>query len=270
MIAPQVRHTLGPDTHVLTISHRHGVDTILYADHEDATSALADYARRWWNEITSSQTEGDRKIPQSVGGLDDDTVISIYFDHQGGESYGIYPVTTTRPTAPRFELDDAKARAFLHRALRRYDGTLSDNEGEGASGDENWTLTPGWDINSIFSDELSHIEDLVHQAIHVVGAITFTADLPAAPEDVALEPLIEAPQDGRWNYLWRVSLPISSSFALCSPSREEIHRLGWTDDDIKAKGCRAAMGILREAVAIGNQILAAYTEAGGRIPAGTA
>lgn len=162
-----------------------------------------------------------------------------------------------------FELDETKARAFLHRALRRYDGTLPD--GEGLSRDENWTLEPGWDTDNTVSDELSHIEDLVHQAVHVVGAITLTADAPIGPEGVDIELLIEAPQDGDWNYQWRVSLPISVPFALCSPYREDIRGLGWTDD-IKAKGCRTAMGILREAVAAGNQILAAYTDANGRIP----
>jgi hypothetical protein len=162
-----------------------------------------------------------------------------------------------RPAAPCFEFDEAKARAFLHRALRRYDGSLADGEGDGAGRDESWTLRPGWDTDNIFADELSHVEDLVHHAIHVVGAITFTTDLLAGPETVDLELLIEVPQDGDWMYQWRVSLPIGVQFALCSPYREEIHRLGWTDHDIKARGCRAAMGILREAVTTGNQILAA-------------
>lgn len=175
-----------------------------------------------------------------------------------------------KPTAPRFELDEVRARAFLHRALRRYDGSLTDGEGDGVRQDENWTLKPGWNTDIIFSDELNHVENLIHQAIHVVGAITLIADRPAGPEDVDIELLTEVLADGDWLYQWRVSLPVGVPFALCSPYREEIRYLGWTDtDDIKAKGCRAAMGILREAVATANQILAAHADAGGHIPTST-
>ncbi|MFF5265540.1 hypothetical protein ACFY4C_42265 [Actinomadura viridis] len=261
------RVTLSPalDAHVLTISHRHGDDTTVHLGHEDARSALAEYARQWWDEITGGRPVGGGDIPQSPDGLDDDTVITIYF-RRDDEDYSITEATMLRPAAPSFELDEAKARAFLHRALRRYDGTLPDGEGGEASRDEDWTLEPGWDTDSIFSDELSHVENLVYQAIHVVGAITLTPDSTLGPEDVDIEPVIEAVQGGDWAYQWRVSLPIGVPFALCSPYREEFRRLGWTDKDIKAKGCRSAMGILREAVAAGNQILAAYTDAGGRIP----
>lgn len=254
MTAPQVPPSPAPDIHVLTISHR----TTLHTSPEAARSALAGYARQWWNEIT-----GAGNVPQSADALDDDTAIHIYFDRQGDKDCTITEATMPRPAAPRFELDEAKARAFLHRALRRYRGTLPN--GEGVSRDETWTLKPGWDTDNIFSDDISHVEDLVHQAVHVVEAITLTADAPIGPEGVDIELLIEASQDGDWNYQWRVSLPNSVPFALCSPYREDIRGLGWTDD-IKAKGCRTVMGILREAVTAGNQILTAYTDANGRIP----
>ena len=132
-------------------------------------------------------------------------MISIYFDRRGDESYSITAATMLRRTAPRFELDEAKARAFLHRALRRYDGSLPDGEGDGASRDEDWTLKSGWDIDNIFSDELSHVEDLVHQAIHVVGAITLTAEPRPRGSTGRPSPAASA----GWPGCWRRSPPRS-------------------------------------------------------------
>jgi hypothetical protein len=160
-----------------------------------------------------------------------------------------------RRDATWFHLDEDKARAFLARSLRRYDGSLGDGDGE------SWTLRPGWDLAEIYADEASDVEHLVLQAAWEAGAITCT--VPGA--DVEL--IIEArPYDG-WLYQWRLSFASGTGFALCDPWREEFRRIGWHDDGrTRAKGSRAALGVLREAVATANQLLAAYAAAGGRIP----
>jgi hypothetical protein len=108
------------------------------------------------------------------------------------------------------------------------------------------------------------VEDLVYQAFHEAGVITCTA------AGVDIELLTETPLEGDWMYQWRVSFPTGATFAICSPYREELRRLGWYEGNshTKAKGCRTALGILIEAVACGNQLLAAYASARGCIPPG--
>ena len=156
-------------------------------------------------------------------------------------------------TQARFTLDEQKARAFLARALRRYAGDLEPSEGE------QWELTPGWDLANIFSDESGNIENLVYAAIHEAGAITCPAGL-----DIDL--LMDTGHECDWMYQWRVTVGELARFAICNPYREEFRRLGWGDGSIKAKGCSAAMGIMREAVEYGNSLLDAFTAAGGRVP----
>jgi hypothetical protein len=158
----------------------------------------------------------------------------------------------------RFELDEAKARAFLHRALRRFAGDHDDADGGGDW--EDWALEPGWDVNKRLSrDEVPHVEDLVYQAIHEAEAI-------ACPAGAGIDLLIDA-RDGDRMYQWRVTFPVSADFALCSPFRQDVSSLGLDRSGIRAKGCQTALSILREAVETGNQLLAAYAQAFGRIPA---
>ena len=158
----------------------------------------------------------------------------------------------------RFDLDEGKAREFLSRALRRYGGTLRRGEGAGAGRDEDWELESGWDLTALFSDEAPGVENLVQQAVHEAGAITCTA------EGMELELLIDAPLGDSWMHQWRISLPGSASFALCSPYREEFRMISQADGTPSAKGCRAALGILREACAAANKILDGYALLGGR------
>lgn len=166
-----------------------------------------------------------------------------------------------RRPADWFRLDEDKARAFLARSLRRYDGSLGEGEGAGAGEGESWTLRPGWDLATLYADDASDVEHLVFQAAWEAGAITCT--VPGTD----IELIIEArPYDG-WLYQWRLSFPSGTGFALCDPWREEFRRIGWHDDGrTSAKGSRAALGVLREAVATANQLLAAYAAAGGRVP----
>jgi hypothetical protein len=163
-----------------------------------------------------------------------------------------------RRRCPRFELNEQAAREFLARALRRTAGDV-----EVPVEGESWTLAPGWDLRKIYADETGHVENLVYQAIWETGVITCTH------EGVDIDLFIEAPLGGDWMYQWRVSFPPGSQFAICNPYRADFRRLGWFDGerDPKAKGCRTAMAILREAVDYGNQILFAHAVAGGRIPA---
>jgi hypothetical protein len=82
---------------------------------------------------------------------------------------------------------------------------------------------------------------------------------------VDIELIVEVRPLGDWLYQWRVSFPSGARFAICSPYRDDFNKLGGYDASFKAKGCRTAMAILRDAEASGNYLLAAYTRSAGRI-----
>jgi hypothetical protein len=158
----------------------------------------------------------------------------------------------------RFQLDEARARAFLHRALRRRAGDLDDREGGGKW--EDWALEPGWNLaGRLSTDEVPHVEDLVYQAIEEAGAIS-------CPAGTGIDLLIDA-RDGDRMYQWRVTFPVAAGFALCSPLRLDVKHLGADHGGTRGKGCRTALDILRDTVGEGNKILDAYAQAAGRIPA---
>jgi hypothetical protein len=162
---------------------------------------------------------------------------------------------------PGFRLDEAAARAFLHRALRRHAGTLDDGEGDGAGKHEDWRLTPGWDLENIHADDTGRIEELVYNASRVSRVIL--TDL----QDVHIELQVITPFDGEWTYQWTVTLPAGAGFALCDPYCQEFRHLGWPGaGDAKGQGIRTALSILREAEAAGNEILRGYRAAAGAIP----
>jgi hypothetical protein len=153
----------------------------------------------------------------------------------------------------RFKLDETKARAFLRRALRR----LAGDPDVDAEGGGNWE---DWDLNKRLSrDDVPHVEDLVYQAIPEADAIV-------CPPGVRIDLLTDA-QDGDRMYQWRITFSVSAGFALCSPFRQDVSSLGSDRGGIRAQGCRTALGVLHEAVQTGNQLLAAYAQARGRIPA---
>lgn len=179
------------------------------------------------------------------------------------------PPPAGSPDVPRFRLDEAAARAFLYRALRRHAGTLDDGEGDGAGKYEDWRLRPGWDMEKVYADDTGRIEELIYNASRVSGVIV------SGVEDVHIELQVITPFDGEWTYQWTVTLPAGAGFALCDPYCQEFRHLGWPGaDDVKGKGARTALGILREAEAAGNEILRGYRAAAGAIPglrpAGTA
>jgi hypothetical protein len=158
----------------------------------------------------------------------------------------------------RFELDEARARAFLYRALRRWAGDLDDGEAGGKW--EDWTLEPGWELaGRLSTDEVPHVEDLVYQAIEEASAIS-------CPAGTGIDLLIDA-REGDRMYQWRVTLPVAAGFALCSPFRQDVKHLGTDHGGTRGKGCRTALSILRDAVDAANKILDAYAQAAGRIPA---
>ncbi len=161
-----------------------------------------------------------------------------------------------RRRCPRFELDERAARKFLARALRREAGY---DEAPGSG--ENWTLARDWDLTHLFADEAGNVENLVYQAVWEAKVITCTAG------GVDIDLITETPLDGDWMYQWRVSFEPGSRYAICSPYREELRRLGWYEDYSITTGWRAAMAVLREAVEYGNHLLFAHALAGGRIPA---
>ncbi len=166
--------------------------------------------------------------------------------------------------AARFGLDERGARGFLSRARRRHAGILGTGQGDGAGPDESWALDPAWDLDTILSDQAGHVEDLVHEASQVARAITCTS--PQAGIALAI-----AGQPGQdWVYQWQVTLSGPAGFTICSPAWQDFRQLGWDGaSGTRATGRRAALAILREAVACGNELLAAYEAAGGRLLAVT-
>jgi hypothetical protein len=249
-----------PDVHILTVRQKHEDVVTLHASEADAMSSLAGYAREFWREITGTASARVSGVPDSPDGLDDDTVISTYFDHYEGESYGIVPASLPQQDA-RFTLDEAKAKAFLGRSLRRWDGSLAPGDGDGAGAGEEWGLRPGWDPRKVFADETRAVADLVHQAAYEAGAL-------ALPAGVDIDLLIDSLPGGDWTYQWQVSFPAGTEFALCSPYSQDYDDIGGYEEegDPKAKGSRAALGILREAEAAGNRILDAHARGRGRVP----
>ena len=162
-------------------------------------------------------------------------------------------MSTATKQAGRFTLDETKARAFLARALRRYAEDLGEGEGDGAAPGENWQLEPGWDLNKLFRDDLSNVEDLIYHARHC-GAL-------ACPPGVDIELITDANDYGDWSYQWRVGFE-SAQFALCNPYREDFKHIGMTSDrDPKAKGSRNAWWVLTEAAEYGNRLLSAFDAA---------
>lgn len=156
----------------------------------------------------------------------------------------------------RFIFDEAKARAFLARSLRRYAGTLEEGEGDGAGRYENWQLEPGWDLEKIF--ETGHIKDLIYQATREAGVITCTD--PDVELDLAISSPISTPLGDEWTYQWQVNFAAGAGFAVCTPDRE-FRKLGWHDGTIRAKGIRTAFAVLREAEAEANQLAEAFAAA---------
>ncbi len=57
--------------YTLTIDHRHGKDTTVYATEESARRALAEYCREYWKEWAND----DEVMP-----TDEDTLIEKYFE----------------------------------------------------------------------------------------------------------------------------------------------------------------------------------------------
>lgn len=60
---------------VLTISHKHGIDTEVYDTEEAARDGLLDYVKQWWDEY-----DHDDEMP-----ADRDQAISRYFDDRDDE-----------------------------------------------------------------------------------------------------------------------------------------------------------------------------------------
>jgi hypothetical protein len=170
------------------------------------------------------------------------------------------PVEHAGPTA-RFGLDKHRAGEFLSRARRRHAGVWNPGQGDSAGPDESWALDPAWDLDTILSGQAGHVEDLVHQAVHIARAITCTNPQVSIALAIAGQP----GQD--WVYQWHVTLSGPTGFTICSPAWQDVRQLGRdAASGTRATGRRAAMAILREAVARGNELLAAYATAGGRMP----
>lgn len=160
---------------------------------------------------------------------------------------------------PRFALDRAAACAFLAEALLRWKednltGPPSRQYGDG------WTLVPGWDLETLFRDDLGDVENLVYSA-QEAGAII-------CPAGLSLDLIITANDYGDWMYDWRVSFGYPfSEFSLCMPYRLEFKRLGSSDPlgDPKGKASQNAWWVLNEAVEEANRILGAYLRTHGRL-----
>jgi len=67
-----------PVVYLLTISHRHGVDTTVHETQTSADTALDRYCRDWWHEIS------DQPYPEDGTGID-----AYFFATMDGESYDI-------------------------------------------------------------------------------------------------------------------------------------------------------------------------------------
>jgi hypothetical protein len=91
---------------------------------------------------------------------------------------------------------------FLAEALRRWeqDNIIwppSRQYGDG------WALAPGWDLETIWRDDLGDVENLVYYA-QDAGAII-------CPAGLSLDLIITAGEYGDWMYDWRVSFGYPSS-----------------------------------------------------------
>lgn len=178
-----------------------------------------------------------------------------------------------------FAFHETAARAFVHRALRRWPGT---GRGRGSTDPyddedrEDWNLEPGWPVGMVASEGSERVEGMVWQAIHHAGAITLTDGRPLDNASLDLELRVEPPPDDlradpdTWAYQWYVRFPRGAAFGLCSGVTRSLTSLGVQEKPgihVKGWGSHTALAILREAASTGNAILRAYYMAGGRIPA---
>lgn len=67
-----------PIVYILTISHRHGVDTTVHDNETSANETLDQYCRDWWHEIS------DQPYPEDGTGIP-----TYFFANQDNESYDI-------------------------------------------------------------------------------------------------------------------------------------------------------------------------------------
>ena len=68
---------------VVIYEHRHGMEVSAHASHGQATTAVADIARTWWQE------RADRSAPEDCSALSDEEVVEAYFTGHEGEFYSI-------------------------------------------------------------------------------------------------------------------------------------------------------------------------------------
>lgn len=67
--------------HIGLVFHRHGHDVFTARTQQGLEAEIATYARQFWNEARSTRPE----LPEDDGEMDDDAVISAYFDAVEGE-----------------------------------------------------------------------------------------------------------------------------------------------------------------------------------------
>ena len=140
-------------------------------------------------------------------------------------------------TTARFTLDEDAARAYIARALRRYAAIYSGGTADGT--DEGIELAPGWNPRELIYGESWQADFLVADA-WLAGVIT-------GPAEVQLVGFADS-EGGM--YVWRIAAP-GGGLAIVTPYFEEVRRL------VDGKGAQGALNLLGEAVAAGNELLAA-------------
>jgi len=126
------RRGASPQPVVLIISHRHGYDATAHPGEQDARTALAGFARQWWDEIADYDGRATPGVTFPAPDEDEET-IRIYFDHQADEDYLIIPLTCDIPAAapPASTADSCTLDGLLRACGAARHGILQALEGHG-------------------------------------------------------------------------------------------------------------------------------------------
>ncbi len=93
-VAPLELFTLaGQDAFVVTISSPFGQGVWVCASEAGATHQAAEYARRNWREMASTEEAHGRHVRATPDGLSDLDAVQLYFSVSNTEEFDIKPVT---------------------------------------------------------------------------------------------------------------------------------------------------------------------------------
>lgn len=78
---------IGDTVHVVTIEHRHGLDTSVHATHDGACKRLYDWVNYEWDEEMRDAQGGVLARPK-----DPEEMVEMYFEYVDSETYYLDPV----------------------------------------------------------------------------------------------------------------------------------------------------------------------------------